>query len=124
KYFEDLPGIIQAKAVKQQKQPQLIFVKSLKYALPALALICVIAYFGGFFSVETAEPQELLAEVSTNDLIDYLESTDITSDEILENIDLESLDLEFGTESQITDDLNEEDLELLFEEYIIEEEIL
>ena len=92
-YFDELPGMIQARIVSKNQsvwslnQPLRY---SLRYALPAILLIA------GFFwilrlnpSGMSADYDQLLSEVSTDDLIAYLETSDLTTEDIIEQIPLD-----------------------------------
>ena len=127
KYFDQLPTRIQARV--NDKKP--VFGWSLnwnlffKVATPAFAVLIMLVYFNINSNAEyTAE--ELLAQVETEDLIAYLDYTDITVDEIIEELDLSAIELNFDDEGPILEDmeLDEQDLDILYDEYGIESEIL
>ncbi|MEQ8425857.1 MAG: hypothetical protein RIA63_14160, partial [Cyclobacteriaceae bacterium] len=42
---------------------------------------------------QTENPEDLLASVSTEELADYLAESDFTTDDLLENIDLNEVDI-------------------------------
>ncbi len=87
-YFDQLPGIIQARVAGSQREslwaPYLRI--SLKYALPVLAIIVVSFFFWTKPAGQSAE--DLLASVDSGSLVAFLEDSDISSDDLLEGINL------------------------------------
>lgn len=129
KYFDRLPAIIQSRV--NEKKPvlglSLNWSLAFKVAAPALALVLILFYFGiSTTDNSTLSSDELLAQVSADDLIAYLGTTDITIDEILEELDLSNLELDFYEEGPIMQDmdLNDEEIEALFDEYGIDGDLL
>ncbi|MCK5468470.1 MAG: hypothetical protein KAI99_08175, partial [Cyclobacteriaceae bacterium] len=96
-------------------------------AAPALALVLILFYFDiSTTDNSTLSSDELLAQVSTDDLIAYLETTDITADEIIEELDLSNIELDFYEEGPIMQDMemNDEDIDALLDEYGIDGDLL
>lgn len=129
KYFDLLPEIIQSRV--NEKKPvlglSLNWSLAFKVAAPALALVLILFYFGiSTTDNSTLSSDELLAQVSADDLIAYLGTTDITIDEILEELDLSNIELDFYEEGPIMQDmdLNDEEIEALFDEYGIDGDLL
>ena len=128
RYFEELPGKIQERV--SEKKPGFIFSLNWKLAFqvasPVLAVLLLIFYFGIGTQSSSLSAEELLAEVTTEDVIAYLETTDLSADEIIEELDLSTVDLDFTEEGPIMEDLemNDQDMDLLFDEYGIESELL
>lgn len=119
-YFEKLPTIIQTRAVESTKQKNwLAGVGVLRLALPALVIILVAGYFGYKYQfgkvTEDARIEAMLADVSTEELVNYLGQTDITSDELLEMVSFEGESLE-DFSSPGLDEVSDEDLELLIDD--------
>jgi len=115
-YFEKLPQIIQSKAVQPSKVKERGFVYALRYAVPVILVIIVaLVTLTNRTSDKQVDVPEMLAEVSTDDLIEFLSETDITTDEILAEIDLSTLEFEFeedetdlfDSESITTEELDE-----------------
>ena len=86
-YFEDLPMRIQARIQATEKKTSWIpnFSLSFKFAIPVLlvGIISLIVW------TNLSKPIDSLANldtVPTEQLLAYLESDDITTDEILENV--------------------------------------
>lgn len=96
-YFDRLPGIIQAKTAHQASNGgrQLVWSRALKL-VPVAALLVLLALYSGIFQGDDTEPgfEALLTEVSSEDIILYLEDLDISNEEILEEVDLKVLSLE------------------------------
>ena len=85
-YFEDLPMRIQARIQAAEKKPLRIFEYSLvwKFALP----IFLIGILSVAFWYNISEPEDSFSQldtVPTEQLLAYLESDDITTEEIIEN---------------------------------------
>ena len=88
-YFENLPGIIQARVAQENKAREVrpVFTYALRYALPAIFLFAVgIFWFTRPDQTPTAE--SILASIQTEDLVAYLEEGDLTTDELLEEVSL------------------------------------
>lgn len=127
-YFDQLPTRIQSRV--NEKKPVFGFSFSwnlaFKVATPAFALIMILFYFGlkDGNSYESAE--EILAQVSSQDLIAYLETTDITTDEIIEEMDFTDIELDFYEDGSIIQDIemNNDNINTLLDEYGIDSDIL
>lgn len=123
-YFDDLPMRIQSRIEKPKsiwEQPTLSF--SLKFALPTIAIV-LIAYFGFLRSPSLPEYESILKEISTEEIVDYLAYSDITTDEMLDNFDLEILSMEiFGSDDIIfeDEDIDDQDLIEIYEELEVNE---
>ena len=69
---------------------------------------------------------DILAQVSTDDLVAYLETTDITTEEILEEIDITNIDFDFYNDQILIQDMemDDESIDFLYDEFGLESEIL
>jgi hypothetical protein len=121
-YFEDLPLKIQSKIQKKEIHSN-VLLPSWKFALAASILVILVTYFIADQKPPSAEM--LLAEVSQEDLIAYLDNIDLdiedltsTFQESTEELDFENLD---GLDQL---DMNEEELDDLLLEYDITEDYL
>ena len=99
-YFDKLPGVIQARITEkgEVKEAKPYFRYALQYALPVIILaIVAVIYFipKGDQSVDT-----MLASVSTEELVAYLESSEITTEELLEEMTLDTESVE-AIESEV-----------------------
>lgn len=111
-YFDRLPEIIQARVTEKVRvnETKPYFRYALQYALPviAFAIVAVIYLMPG--KPQTVDT--MLASVSTEELIAYLEESEITADELLESMDLNAANVE-AIESELY--FNLDDLENLNE---------
>ena len=126
-YFEDLPQIIQAKAIGSAKVKQRAsFVYALRYAVPVVVL-AVIAFVVLFNRGDQVINDDPLAGISTEALIDYLAETDITTDEILAEVDFSNIELDFNSdELDIIEDteITEDELDNLLDDFTAPAEFL
>jgi len=127
RYFDQLPTRIQSRV--NEKKPvwglSLSWNLTLRVAGPALAVILIIFYFS--ISNNTGQStDDLLAQVTTEDMIAYLETTDITTDEIIEGLDFSTIDLDFYEEGPIMQnmEMSDEEYDALFDEYGIDGDLL
>ena len=111
-YFDKLPGIIQAQtANKPSERPLLYWVRAMKL-VPAVAAIVLIVLYSGLLNYDQSVPglDEVLSEVTSEDIIKYLENMELTNEEILEEVDLMALSLEFeDMEDPLIENLDIED---------------
>lgn len=107
-YFDKLPGIIQAKtANKGSGKARIYWVGALRL-IPAAAAVALILFYTGVFQSKF-DVDQALSDVSAEDLIEYLGSADLTTEQILEEVDFNELSLEFQND---TDDVLLEGLEV------------
>ena len=97
--------------------------------IPVAALIVLIAFYSGLLNREQTIPdfKETLSEVSSDEIIQYLEELDISNDEILAAIDINALSLEFvDTQDPLIDNLNIEDEALmqLYDDFDVQDSLL
>ena len=121
RYFEELQANIQAKIVEKKQFYQLpAFNLGLKLAIPT-AFVVMFMIYSGFFKSEqlpVGNLDAMLSEVTTADLVAYLEDSDISTQEIIDNASFDDITLENETDiinSDLDDaDINEmiDDLEL------------
>ncbi len=120
-YFETLPGRVQLAIAERMQAPAAIGVFSSRLVYYAAACVAVLLVI--WFSLNTNNPKKeataeaLLSEVSTSEMIDYLEKSEITTfDMVLTEEDQKEM-----LEEQLDNlDLEENfDLDLLYlEEYL------
>jgi hypothetical protein len=116
-YFDSLPGIIQARVSKPEREitTRPVFAYALRYALPVV-LVASIGIFWLTRQPTVTSPEAILASIETEDLVAYLETTDFTTDELLDEVSLDANDVQqieaaaFGLGSE-GEDLTVEDLE-------------
>lgn len=116
-YFDDLPLRIQER-IRVEKPDDSIPVYrrvAFQYALPVIiVLLLVTVVFRLYF--RQPSPEKLISEVPTEALIAYLESTDITEDELLNDLNASVISGDFFEEEDpgiIPDDLDPHDIDLL-----------
>lgn len=118
KYFDELPMRIQSR-IKTRNEPALMpsfnWNLAVKLAVPAIMLIVAILLAVFVNKNETYKDADtILAEVSTEDMIAYLQASDISLDEILDEIQYTDIDDEFSDqtllfdENELTDELFDE----------------
>ena len=110
-YFERLPGIIQARTAQDKKESfWMISIRySLKFALPALAIIMIAFFYWSKPPGQSAE--DLLASVDSVSLVSYLEDSDISSDDLLDGISLHTSEVDAIQENSIFE-IQADDLDL------------
>jgi len=113
-YFDNLPTIIQARVVKPQASESLVvnWSSALRYALPALALVLMVTYFGVRLNNNSIDVQAMLDDIPTEELVAFLAESDISTEEILSMVDLESFDVDgmIDENIQLLDDNEWDDL--------------
>jgi hypothetical protein len=129
KYFDRLPSKIQARVHDEQKPTAWQWNWNLlwKAAIPAVAVLLVVLYVGQGTMESHTDVDRMLAEVSTDDLIAYVQQMDITTEEIIEVIDFTDIELGFLEDNSVAgkpEEITEEELNALFDEYGIDETIL
>ncbi len=88
-YFDRLPGIIQARVAKPE--PRLWFAPSLKFAMPVAALVVALTIW--FTGREGNSIEEQLNEIQTEQLMAYLEGSELSDDLLNEEMTLSEDDL-------------------------------
>ncbi len=127
RYFDQLPTRIQNRVTKKQ-----VFGFSfswnliLKVASPALAVILIFFYININRNGNELNAEDLLSQIETEDLIAYLVTTDISTEEIIEELDLATIDFDFNEDGLIMQnmDMDDGDIEMLLDEYGIDGELL
>ncbi|MBL0744403.1 hypothetical protein [Chryseolinea lacunae] len=91
-YFDKLPGIIHARVSKPgaaMATPGWAY--GLRYALPAVVLFAAGIFWYTRPGTDLS-PEGLLAAVQTEELVAYLNDTDVSTDELLEDAQLDGID--------------------------------
>ena len=122
-YFESLAGKIQERVTSKQISPWYDSWK-IKMAILAPAMMMIFAVGYVLFqadNIDTTNIEAMLEEVDTNDLIAYLDNSEITTDELLEIVGAENIEFEDFENEDIIDfsdqDLSEIDIEDLYDEF-------
>ncbi|MFY0652057.1 MAG: hypothetical protein JXQ96_08500 [Cyclobacteriaceae bacterium] len=118
RYFEELPSIIQDRVIETKKDSIFSWVfgtSQAKWALvPAMMALFILGY-SLFFQGKngTLNTEDIIAEVSTQDLVAYLEQSDLSSDDIIETVNFDDMELELDIENtDLIDELNFSDGEI------------
>ena len=129
-YFDKLPGVIQAKtAHKTANRAKIYWMGALKL-VPAAAAVVLILFYTGIIGPKAATPtiDQQLSEVATEDIIENLASVELTTDELLEEVDFTDLSLDFedADSDQLLENLDLDDTSLieLYGEYEDDEEFI
>ena len=117
-YFNELPSVIQASVVKPEhnRTPSVFWSASLRYALPALALIMMLVYFGVRINDNDIDVQAMLEDIPTEELVLFITESEITTDELLSLIDIKELDVD-GLMDDNIEILDDSELEDILEAY-------
>ncbi|MDL5047107.1 hypothetical protein QQ054_13870 [Oscillatoria amoena NRMC-F 0135] len=109
-YFDRLPGIIQARVAevnpRQAERPYIRY--ALRYALPVVLFAAISIFL--IRPKTTPGAEDMLASVSTTDLVSYLEETDVTVEQLLNAIEVND-DLVDAIEEEVYSLLPLDDLE-------------
>lgn len=93
-YFERLPGIIQSRVAEKsevrESRPYLRY--ALQYALPVVILAVVAVFY--LIPRSPQDVDSMLAAVSTEELASYLEESEITTEELLDQMQLDTESVE------------------------------
>ncbi len=129
-YFDELPGRIQQRIQSEKSSSKLIqlpWPSLVKYALPVAASIAIlVAIFvnQGTENPTTISYQEMLNEISTEEMLTFLELEDITSYEIIQSVNVESLEEGFENLNndylELDDAMDEATLDAIMDEYDID----
>lgn len=129
RYFDDLPGKIQRRIEAEKAQPETGINVALwmRFLAPAVAaMLIAVIWIGSQKPVETGTADDyltLLNEVSSENLVDYLELEGISSEEIMENVDFQHLEGSFEVsdgdylEYLIEEDISNETIDAILDQY-------
>lgn len=128
-YFNDLPMTVSAQINNAQPERKVALVRpQLAWSVPALMIMLFVGYILFFNQSPTAlSADDLLAQASTEELIDYLEISEMTTEELLEGINLNEIASELGEQDpELLNEieLSDEDLDNLYNEYDLSGDIL
>lgn len=123
-YFDTLPTIIQTKAIESTKKTFVFNTAlALKFALPSILLLVVVGYFGYKYQLGSQVLDDkielMLADISTEEMVEYLDQTDLSSEDFLELVSFEGEqidDFSIGLNN-----ISDEELDLLMNDFTIEE---
>jgi hypothetical protein len=119
-YFDTLPGRIQDRIL--EAGPEIASVRPIfyrRYLAPIAAAAMVVLLAVLVITEKKPTPEELIARVPTESLISYLVSSDISTEEIFENINPSIIAEDFFTEDDMSIDsldISGEDVEQMLNE--------
>ena len=91
-YFDRLPNAIQERIAEQKvSRWSFVFSNSWKFALPAVAAVVVVFFVWFKNDPSIVKPEEMLASISSEELVAYLHGSDISLEELLELSGLEEV---------------------------------
>jgi hypothetical protein len=117
-YFDRLPGVIQARVASQQPESAWSGYGrvALRFALPVVVIAAAAVFF--LNNPEAASTEELLASIESEQLVAYLEETEVNTDDLLEFAPLEAEEVQALEEDAFGEYILEEiDLEELENEF-------
>jgi len=121
-YFDQLTRDIQAR-VSEKPATRWMPAPALRWSLAGVAAAIIVAIVVWMPGKNEASPEEMLAEVSDEDLIAYLETMSIEEDELIEMVPEESVDDILLIEEPLDNlELEDEDIDELLKEYELESE--
>lgn len=93
-YFDQLPGKIEARISAGRKaEKSFVFQYKLQYVIPLMLLFAVGIFW--FTKPQAANDAEsILASVDTEYLVAYLNESELTTEDVLEEVDFSSNDIE------------------------------
>lgn len=87
-YFDRLPGIIQSRVAPSQPEPRYSTARFvLRFALPVMVVFALALFLFRNPTVPDQNPEDILATVSSEAMVAYLEESDLTIEDILDNVD-------------------------------------
>lgn len=118
-YFDKLPQVIQARVAKPERTFR--WLPMLKYAMPVAALLAISFYWRSAQPNATIEEQ--LSEIQTEQLMAYLENSEVSTEFITEEVTWSENDLnELENTVFSSMDFSEGELDEIADELIIESE--
>ena len=92
-YFDKLPGIIQARVASESTPRFSVARFTLRYALPAM-MIVVAAVLWFMPQSTSTDPEALIAGIQTEELIAFISEGDLSTDELLDEVELNATEVE------------------------------
>ncbi|HEY0744615.1 MAG TPA: hypothetical protein VGD40_24275 [Chryseosolibacter sp.] len=115
-YFDQLPNKIQARISGNEKpKPSFVLQYRLQYVIPAV-LVLVIGLLWLFAPAASNDAESILASVESEQLVAYLNESELTTEELLEDVDFSTSEVE-AIESEVYElELEEELIDGLLED--------
>jgi hypothetical protein len=119
-YFDSLPGRV-ADRIQNKKEAKVVSMPFNRMTISMAAAAVILLLIAVIFFIQQSDPQtsaeELLAQVSDEDCIAYLKTTDIEIEDILNNADPGVWEESFDADEHFQEPFDEQDDELLYEKY-------
>jgi len=95
-YFDKLPGVIQSRVAEREATPgYLPYLRfSVRYALPILVLGVAAFFWVTGRTSNTSNTEQMLSGIETVDLVAYLDESDVTTEELIDNLEFSDGDLD------------------------------
>jgi hypothetical protein len=110
-YFEKLPATIQSRL--HQEDPRNVWAGRLRYAFPLVVLLGLSIFWFTREGATPHHPETVLASIPTSDLVVYLAESDLSVEDLLDNVALDDTDAAALEEAVYALDLSEEQLQEL-----------
>jgi hypothetical protein len=117
-YFDQLPGRILARVQGQGSQAAPAMVGFMRYAL-AMLVVAAVAFvwlWSGPGKAGNESPEAILSSLETSDLVAYLNEGDITTEELLDDVQFSNDDASEIEEAVFSLELNDSDLNAFMNE--------
>ena len=110
-YFDKLPGNIQARVQAGERKP--VFTYAVRYALASFTIAMATA---AWFWMRPASPEnesaeDIIASLDTSELVAYLNEGDMTTDELLDELQLDGEDVKEIEGAVFNMNLNDSELD-------------
>lgn len=115
-YFDKLPGNIQARISVQKSERSFFAIPMVRYALPVLIVGIAAWFWLTPTSTAALTAEEMVAQVATEDLLAYINETDVTTDELVNSLQLDQNDADAIQQSVYELDLSDESIETILDE--------
>lgn len=111
-YFDKLPAQIQNRVTARTSTRGFTFVSVLKFALPVflILLMAAILFYNSNKGIEVSA-ESMLAAINTEDLVAYLDDSELSTDDVLETIEFNDVDLNEIEESIYELNMDDESFE-------------
>lgn len=115
-YFDELPARTQSKIRQRERSflPNINWQLVVKVSVSITTILLLVFYLNPFETKnELSNPGDILSQVSTDDVIAYLELEDIGTSNIIDQIDLSDADFLQYDEDSFLDELNLDESQLI-----------
>jgi hypothetical protein len=128
-YFEDFPDRLQKRIAETKKEKQVPVIRLRTIInIAAAAVILIFAVYGvNQFRNQPNSVDQLLSDISSDEMINFLVESEISVDEFLENLDISIIasdEYSFSEELFPSESIDEETIDNLLDEYEIEMQYL